>query len=41
MPNDGSVALHVRHGFELAGTMSEVGDKQDRMIDVAIYQLML
>ena len=41
MPNDGSVALHERHGFELSGTMVEVGDKQDRMIDVAIYQLLL
>lgn len=41
LPNDGSVRLHERHGFELTGTMREVGDKQDRMIDVGIYQLML
>lgn len=41
LPNDGSVRLHERFGFELAGTMREVGDKQDRMIDVGIYQLML
>jgi phosphinothricin acetyltransferase len=40
-PNAGSNRLHEQHGFELAGTMREVGDKQDRMIDVAIYQLML
>ena len=41
LPNEGSVRLHVQHGFELAGTMREVGDKQDRLIDVGIYQLML
>jgi phosphinothricin acetyltransferase len=41
LPNKGSVRLHEQHGFELAGTMREVGDKQDRMIDVAIYQRML
>ncbi|MFL6060200.1 MAG: GNAT family N-acetyltransferase [Marmoricola sp.] len=41
MPNPGSVRLHEQHGFTLAGTMREVGDKQDRLIDVAIYQLML
>ena len=41
LPNPGSVRLHERHGFELAGTMREVGDKQDRMIDVGIFQLML
>lgn len=41
LPNRGSVTLHEQYGFELAGTMREVGDKQDRMIDVAIYQLML
>ena len=41
LPNPGSVRLHEQHGFELAGTMREVGDKQERLIDVAIYQLML
>jgi L-amino acid N-acyltransferase YncA len=41
LPNDGSVRLHEQHGFELTGTMREVGDKQDRLIDVGIYQLML
>ena len=41
LPNKGSVRLHEQHGFEHAGTMREVGDKQDRLIDVGIYQLML
>jgi len=41
LPNKGSIKLHERAGFELAGTMREVGDKQDRLIDVATYQLML
>jgi L-amino acid N-acyltransferase YncA len=41
LPNEGSVRLHERHGFELTGTMREVGDKQERMIDVGIFQLML
>jgi L-amino acid N-acyltransferase YncA len=41
LPNKASVALHERAGFEHAGTMREVGDKLDRMIDVGIYQRML
>jgi len=41
LPNDASVRLHERAGFELVGTMREVGDKQDRMIDVGVYQRML
>jgi L-amino acid N-acyltransferase YncA len=41
LPNDASVRLHERTGFEHVGTMREVGDKQDRMIDVGVYQLML
>lgn len=41
LPNPGSVRLHEKHGFTLAGTMREVGDKQDRLIDVGIFQLML
>jgi L-amino acid N-acyltransferase YncA len=36
--NDTSARLHER-GFEHAGTMREIGDKNDRMIDVALYQL--
>ena len=41
LPNDPSVRLHERAGFVHAGTMREVGDKQDRMIDVGVYQRML
>jgi phosphinothricin acetyltransferase len=41
LPNDPSVRLHERAGCELVGTMREVGDKQDRMIDVGVYQRML
>jgi phosphinothricin acetyltransferase len=41
LPNPGSVRLHEQAGFTLTGTMREVGDKFDRMIDVGIFQLML
>ena len=41
LPNDASVRLHEAAGFEHAGTMREVGDKQDRLIDVGIWQRML
>jgi phosphinothricin acetyltransferase len=41
LPNDGSVRLHESAGFVHTGTMREVGDKQDRMIDVGVFQLML
>ena len=41
LPNDASVRLHERAGFELVGTMREVGDKQERMIDVGVHQRML
>jgi phosphinothricin acetyltransferase len=41
LPNDASVRMHERSGFAHVGTMLEVGDKQDRMIDVGIYQRML
>jgi L-amino acid N-acyltransferase YncA len=41
LPNDPSVRLHEKAGFELTGTMREVGDKFGRMIDVGIFQLML
>jgi len=41
LPNDASVRLHEQSGFTLVGTMREVGDKLDRMIDVGVYQLML
>ena len=39
LPNDASVRLHERAGFAHVGTMREVGDKHDRMIDVGIYQI--
>jgi L-amino acid N-acyltransferase len=41
LPNDASVRLHERAGFDLVGTMREVGDKQGRMIDVGVFQRML
>ena len=41
LPNDASVQLHLRACFEHVGTMREVGDKQQRMIDVGVYQRML
>ena len=41
LPNDVSVRLHERAGFALVGTMREVGDKQDRLIDVGVYQRLL
>jgi phosphinothricin acetyltransferase len=41
LPNDASVRLHERAGFELVGTMREVGDKHDRMVDVGVYQRMI
>jgi phosphinothricin acetyltransferase len=41
LPNDISVRLHEQAGFALVGTMREVGDKQDRLIDVGVYQRML
>lgn len=41
LPNDPSVRLHDRAGFVHVGTMREVGDKQDRMIDVGVYQRVL
>ncbi|MGI8522610.1 MAG: GNAT family N-acetyltransferase [Nocardioides sp.] len=41
LPNDASVRLHEAAGFELAGTMREVGRKFDRWIDIAWFQLTL
>jgi L-amino acid N-acyltransferase len=41
LPNTASVRLHEQAGFVLVGTMVEVGDKQDRLIDVGVYQRML
>ncbi len=41
LPNPASVALHEACGFELLGTMREVGRKFDRWLDTAWYQRML
>ena len=38
LPNPGSVALHEKLGFKLAGTYREVGYKLDRYWDVAWYE---
>lgn len=37
LPNEASVRLHTRMGFEHIGTYREVGRKFDRFWDVAIY----
>jgi L-amino acid N-acyltransferase len=39
--NPPSIALHLRHGFVLAGTLREVGVKFGRKLDVDFYQLIL
>jgi phosphinothricin acetyltransferase len=41
LPNPASVALHERLGFELVGTLREVGRKFDRWVDTSWYQLLL
>jgi len=38
VPNDPSSAMHKKLGFELIGTMREVGRKFDRWIDVEYWQ---
>lgn len=40
-PNPASVALHEKLGFELVGTLREVGRKFDRWVDTRWYQLAL
>ncbi len=40
-PNSASVALHEKLGFELMGTLQEVGRKFDRWVDTGWYQLPL
>ena len=40
-PNEASVRLHERLGFELAGSLKEVGFKFERWQDVDFYQLFL
>jgi len=41
LPNDGSVRLHEKLGFEKIGHFREVGYKQERWVDVGYWQLML
>ena len=36
--NSGSIALHKRFGFELAGTLRSVGFKFERWVDTPILQ---
>ncbi|MDD5191227.1 MAG: GNAT family N-acetyltransferase [Dehalococcoidales bacterium] len=39
--NEVSVKLHRQYGFEHIGTMREVGNKRDKLLDVEMMQLML
>jgi len=41
MPNDASVALHEKLGFERVATFRQVGFKHGRWVDVAYWQLVL
>ncbi len=41
LPNEASVALHERLGFEKVAHLREVGRKFERWIDVGYWQLML
>lgn len=41
LPNDASVALHERLGFEHVATFREVGFKHGRWVDVGYWQLVL
>ncbi len=38
VPNEASIALHARLGFERVGTFSEVGFKFDRYWDVIWFE---
>ncbi|HEX9889080.1 MAG TPA: GNAT family N-acetyltransferase [Nitriliruptorales bacterium] len=38
LPNDASVRFHQRHGFVHRGTLTEVGHKFGRWLDVAFYE---
>jgi L-amino acid N-acyltransferase YncA len=38
LPNDASIALHRRHGFQQVGVLREVGHKFGRYVDTAWYQ---
>lgn len=39
--NEGSIALHVKSGFEHAGTIRQAGFKFGRWLDLAFYQRIL
>ena len=41
LPNDASIVLHERMGFEKVAQFKRVGFKQDRWIDVGYWQLLL
>ena len=41
LPNDASIRLHEKLGFEKIGHFREVGYKQNRWVDVGYWQLML
>ena len=41
LPNEASVALHERLGFEHVATFRQVGFKHDRWVDVAYWQVLL
>lgn len=41
LPNEASVALHEKLGFEPVGTFRKVGFKHDRWVDVAYWQIEL
>jgi phosphinothricin acetyltransferase len=41
LPNEASVALHEKLGFELVATFRQVGFKHDRWVDVAYWQVVL
>ncbi len=41
LPNDASIRLHEKLGFEKIGHFREVGYKQERWVDVGYWQLML
>lgn len=41
IPNDASIALHEKLGFEKTGQLKEVGFKADRWIDVGYWQYTL
>jgi len=41
LPNEASIALHERFGFQLTGVLHEVGRKLGRYWDVAYYEKML